>query len=108
MRRSLLARMGALEAQLVLGMLLLLVMPLVEGAGVTSWNNCWYWAMQEQARIGGSVIATASRYGWWLHFVHLSADGVTYAEWTTRAKQARWSAPPIYKGYVLTWRVPCG
>lgn len=91
--------------QLLGGVALVLVMPVLETFGVTDrWNNCWWYAVNRWYQYGGYVVMQRSFYGWWFHFWH-TFDFKTGTEWTTAEKHERAFPPLIFRGYVRTFHI---
>ncbi len=103
--RVLHTRWGVL-AQLIGGLLLLLLMPFIELLSLEkNFNNCWFYAMDMWVKHGGYVMAEDSKYGWWAHYYH-SYDGITATCFTTDTKYIRLISPLIFRGYIKTWTLP--
>lgn len=90
--------------QFALGILMVIVMPVLELAGVArKYANCWWYAFWCYWKNDGGVIAmTPSKHGWHAHFRY-SRDWRQWFEFNPSEKHRRLFPPPMFKGRAIGW-----
>ena len=62
-------------------------------------SNCLIYALLKLYREGGYVLMRKSFYGWWPHFLHMSATGeVTH--FSPEKKRRRFFPPLLFRGRI--------
>lgn len=71
-----------------------------------SWGNCLCWALRQWRKHGGYLVIRRSRYGWFPHFLWLSADRQTLQSFVPDNPKHKKLPPPVFRGNVKSGDEP--